>query len=385
MKENVKTKKQHPKSIVIKKNINDEINTFFKKLFNTNNELIYDKYVDSYKDDLLKVNHLTKRYRKNLPPAIKDISFKVGHGEFHAFIGGNGAGKTTTIKSIVGAYAKYEGSIYISGWLNKTTQAKSHIGYIPEIAKFPEGMSSRNYLIQMALLSGVKKEDAISYADLTLKKFKMDKLAKKSPNTFSSGQKKKILLAQALVHNPELLIMDEPAANLDPTARIEFFDTIKQLQQEGKSIFISSHILSEVDKYATHATILDGGKIVFTGDLNKFKKVTSHEILLKTNDDELAKRILRDHNYEYTVLDDNNNTIQIQNIKDEDSKIILDMISKECNVILFEKFNPTLEDIYKKYVIKGSVHTMVDDNDDLPKNTSEIESSLPDKSTSEVS
>lgn len=349
------------KKIEISPKVKKKINLFFQKILKTKKEFLNEKFVDEFKNDLLRVNHLTKRYRRNLPPAIEDISFSVGHGEFHAFIGGNGAGKTTTIKSIVGAYANYEGSVYVAGWLNKTVDAKKHIGYIPEIAKFPEGMSSKDYLIQMALLSGIKRKDAIIFATETLKRFKMDKLSKKSPNTFSSGQKKKILLAQALVHNPKLLIMDEPAANLDPTSRIDFFDTIKELQREGRSIFISSHILTEVDKYATHATILDGGKVVFSGDLKRFKTKTSHEILLRTSNDERAKRILRNNNYSYIVLNDPYQTIQIQNVELENANEILNLISKECGIILFEKFNPTLEDIYKKYVIKGSVHTMTDE------------------------
>ena len=91
------------------------------------------------------------------------------------------------------------------------------------------------------------------------------RLANKTPELFSSGQKKKILCAQALCHDPDVLILDEPAANLDPIARIELFDLLKKVQNEGKAIFISSHILAEVGKYANYATILDGGKIVYSG------------------------------------------------------------------------------------------------------------------------
>lgn len=311
-----------------------------------------------YEQYFLSVVNLTKQYKKNMPPAIDHLNFNVGPGEFHAFIGGNGAGKTTTIKSIVGAYAKYDGEVYMQGHLNKTAEAKKNIGYIPEIARFPEGMSTRTYLIQMAELSGIEHKDAVKFCDDTLVKFKMNKLASKSPNTFSSGQKKKILLAQALVHDPKILIMDEPAANLDPRARIDFFDTLKELQKEGKSIFISSHILSELDKYATHATILDGGHIVFTGSLEIFDRDKSAELLLKVDNTDKLITYLTQNNLSY-IFDNEHHVYRIKNVDNDLAKKILDdLVLLDLEILLFEKFIPTLEDIYKEYVIKGSVHTM---------------------------
>ena len=221
------------------------------------------KYCEEYKNNFLTVVNLTKQYKKNMKPAINNLNFVVGPSEFHAFIGGNGAGKTTTIKSIIGAYANYIGKIYFCGYINKTIEAKRLIGYIPEVARFPENTSTRNYLINMALLSEVKRKDVKKIVDQILVDLNMQNLAKKSPNSFSSGQKKKILLAQALIHDPKILIMDEPAANLDPRARIEFFETLKKLQHNGKSIFISSHILDEIDKYATHARQIRWWKVGF--------------------------------------------------------------------------------------------------------------------------
>ena len=312
----------------------------------------------NYKDYYLSVVNLTKQYKKNMPPAIDGLNFNVGPGEFHAFIGGNGAGKTTTIKSVVGAYAKYQGAVYMQGYLNRTSEAKKNIGYIPEIARFPEGMSTKTYLIQMAELSGVKHKDAVKFCEETLIKFKMIKLANKSPNTFSSGQKKKILLAQALVHDPKILIMDEPAANLDPRARIDFFDTLKELQREGKSIFISSHILSELDKYATHATILDGGHIVFTGSLDMFDRENSTELLIKVENVQKLEEYLKQKGLNY-YFDVERKVYRIKNVVgDLHKEIFDDLVSRNIDPLLLERFTPTLEDIYKEYVIKGSVHTM---------------------------
>lgn len=315
-------------------------------------------FCDKYKNDYLTVINLTKRYKKNMLPAISELNFRVGHGEFHAFIGGNGAGKTTTIKSIVGAYAKYEGEIYFSGYINSSLEAKRTMGYIPEIARFPDNTSTYSYLLNMALLSELKKDEAKKTVEKILIDLNMQKLAKKSPNTFSSGQKKKILLAQALIHNPKILIMDEPAANLDPTARIDFFETLKKLQHQGKSIFISSHILNEVDKYATHATILDGGKIVFTSSLDEYRKNHHEEIIIKVDKTKDCLKIFGDKNIKYTFNPNTNVFILHHTKKINSNNLLMELIKANIKIISFRYGVSSLEEIYNKYVIKGSVHTM---------------------------
>lgn len=343
-------------------NISNKIKTkksikkWFKEKFFTKKE---DEFKPEYKDILLKVNNLTKQYKPTMAPAIQGLNFEVGKGEFHAFIGGNGAGKTTTIKSIVGAYAKFKGEIYLSGWSNKTTNAKKHLGYIPEVARFPDGMSTETYLMQMCLLAGLSTKEAKNFVKENLELTHMSNLAKKSPNTFSSGQKKKILLLQALVHNPDLIIMDEPAANLDPTARIEFFDTLQKLQAQGKSIFISSHILSEVEKYADHATILDGGKIVFTGSLKNMLESSSNVYNVISSDEQFLIDFLKHHNLSFKTFAKGRQIVyQIEIYNHELAKSLADTLLKNNKLIMFEKYKPTLDDLYKEFVIRGSVHTM---------------------------
>lgn len=217
---------------------------------------------------LVSVSNLTKHYKKRPFPAVDDISFNIRKGEFHVFIGANGAGKTTTIKAIIGAYARYSGEILIEGYKNSSISAKRRVGYVPEVAIFPKEFTTRNYLESMSLMSGLSRSEAKKFTTEKLTELNMLNLQNKKPSSFSSGQKKKILLAQAMVHNPDILIMDEPAANLDPLARSELFEVLENYKKQGKAIFISSHILSEVGKYADTATILDGGKIVFHGRLD---------------------------------------------------------------------------------------------------------------------
>ena len=220
-------------------------------------------------DVLIEVKNFSKKYERSAKAAVEDISFEIRKGQFHAFIGANGAGKTTTMKALVGAYAKWDGEIKINGISNQEAEAKAKIGYVPEQALFPKAFKTKEYLQIMAELSGLSVEEAKNFAQSKLEEFNMQNLANVSPQKFSSGQKKKILCAQALCHDPEILILDEPAANLDPIARIELFDLLKKVQAQGKAIFISSHILAEIGRYADYATILDGGKIVYSGPINK--------------------------------------------------------------------------------------------------------------------
>ncbi|AIA29550.1 ABC transporter [Mycoplasmopsis californica HAZ160_1] len=215
--------------------------------------------------NILEIVNLKKIFQKT-DRGIKNISFSIPSGDFHAFIGENGAGKTTTIKTIIGAYANYEGEVLINGINIQKAQARSIVGYVPEVAIFPRELSVYQYLFNLSILSNIPKNDANRRIDTFLKLFGMEKLAHEKPYTFSSGQKKKILLIQALLHEPKLLILDEPAANLDPTARYELFNLLQKINQENKiTILISSHVLAEIDKYVNSVTLIHQGKILYSG------------------------------------------------------------------------------------------------------------------------
>lgn len=216
------------------------------------------------KETILKVNNLTRLYDKN-GYGVKNLSFEVKSGSFHAFIGENGAGKTTTIKSIIGATFNFNGEILIKNINNKISESKSNIGYVPEKAQFPKEITVYEYLKSLALLNNLSKTEADNKISELLKKFHIEDLRNKKPSFFSSGQKKKVLLIQALIHNPELIILDEPAANLDPTARFELFNLLSSLNKEGKTILISSHILAEIDQFVDSLTLIHKGKLIYNG------------------------------------------------------------------------------------------------------------------------
>ncbi|NQZ29569.1 MAG: ABC transporter ATP-binding protein [Mycoplasmatales bacterium] len=220
--------------------------------------------------NIIEVKSISKTFKKSI--AVDDISFVVKRGSFHGFLGANGAGKTTTIKMIVGAYSKFKGEILIDGKPSKLKETKNILGYVPERPIFPIAQNVLTYLTYMGNLSGMKLKDSKNKVKELLKKYEIEHLAKKNPNRLSSGQKKKILLIQALINSPSLIIMDEPASNLDPIARSELFNYLKQLNEEGVTIFITSHILAELDGFIKTTTVLSQGKVVFSGEVDEFKK-----------------------------------------------------------------------------------------------------------------
>ncbi|AIV03809.1 ABC transporter ATP-binding protein [Candidatus Malacoplasma girerdii] len=319
-------------------------------------------YEQSKIKPVLFVRNLTKYYRHKKISTIDNLTFNVYPGEFHAFIGANGAGKTTTIKSLITSYYNWSGTVLINGYKNTDEKAKAKIGYIPEKAVFPENLSTYEYLKWMVLLSGVDKAKAKQHIEEQLKSFGMWNMRKRSPNTFSSGQKKKILLIQTLIHDPDIIIMDEPVANLDPKARIDFFDQLIKLKAMKKSIFISSHVLAELDVYADSLTILDGGKIVYSGKkdtlLKKYDK-KEYALTLEIKHHKTLIKYLDENKIEYSINEEHNETFIIKNINEkqlEDLQMFL--ISHKLFFQSFNKINVSLEDIYRKLIVYGSRDTM---------------------------
>ncbi|CCP24109.1 ABC transporter ATP-binding protein [Mycoplasmopsis cynos] len=234
-------------------------------------------------ENIIEIKNLTKIYKNNKNTGIFKLNFNVPRGSFFAFIGENGAGKTTTIKTITGSYLNYEGEVLINGINIKDAKSRQKLGYIPENAIFPKEITVYEYLKYLGLLTGQEKNKVIQKIDELLNEFGILELKHKKPYNFSSGQKKKILLIQALLIDPEVIILDEPAANLDPTGRYQLFTLLKKLHEQGKTIFISSHILSEIDKYVDTLTLIHKGRIVYSGPKVKNLEELFYEKVIKEN------------------------------------------------------------------------------------------------------
>ncbi|MDK2819682.1 MAG: ABC transporter ATP-binding protein [Mycoplasmataceae bacterium] len=237
----------------------------------------------------ISIKNYTKKFKEFV--AVENINMSVSQGKIHGFIGPNGSGKTTIIKTLIGAYLHQNGEIKINKYDAGTIEANSLIGYIPERASFPSHLNCFQYLQSMAEISGFTSKNAQKKATDILIELKLLHLSKKNPNKFSSGMQKKILLAQALLNDPKILILDEPAANLDPVARKELFDVLFTLRNSGKSILISSHILTELERIVDEVTFIHYGKIIYSGDLKSFENLEQDVYIKSENNKKLSKHL----------------------------------------------------------------------------------------------
>lgn len=264
-------------------------------------------------NNIIVIKNYTKKFGKFV--SLHNISFNISQGSIHGFIGPNGSGKTTTIKSIIGAYKSKPGDITVDGYKPGSQKANAQIGYIPEKASFPNHLNTLDYLTTMATLNGIKIKDAKQKALQILGDLKLEKHKFRNPNNFSSGMKKKIMLAQALMNDPKILVLDEPAANLDPTARKELFDSIIKLRNQGITVFISSHVLSELERIVDEITFIYDGNILFTGKTDIFQG-KENDLYLKTTNNQYFKDYFSER-YNLTIAGDVKSEIVIRKVNSQ--------------------------------------------------------------------
>ena len=198
--------------------------------------------------------------------AISDISFNVQQGEIVGFIGHNGAGKTTTIKCILGLLKPSTGKISIWDSAPADSKIRKRIGYIPENPDYDDSFTPMEYLTMFASMRGLSG-DVGDWTKL-LKRVGLARWETTTIRQFSKGMRQRMSLAVALQSKPDLLIMDEPTGGLDPVARKEFREAIIEENKRGASVFLSSHILSDVETICNRAVILAGGKLMAQGSMD---------------------------------------------------------------------------------------------------------------------
>lgn len=290
------------------------------------------------------VDNYSKKFRKFV--AAKDVSFEVGHGIIHGFIGPNGSGKTTTIKAIMGAYVPTSGSISINGNQAGHSSANRLIGYIPERASFPKHLNTIEYLKAMGELSGLKAKDAKERGEMILEALGLSAHKKRKPISFSSGMQKKILLAQSLLTDPKILILDEPAANLDPTARKELFDQLLMLRNQGKTILISSHILSELERIVDEVTFIYYGEVIYSGKVDVFNEGKT-DVFIKSEDNAKLKKYLKDKGFK--VAGDVKSELLIEHIDPKLTNKLFKLLSTSKIKIISYRSND-LQSVYDKLI-----------------------------------
>ena len=209
---------------------------------------------------MIEVQHLTKRYGR--VTAVDDVSFRVERGEILGFLGPNGAGKTTTMRILTGYMPATEGRAMVAGYdiFQKPIEAKRRIGYLPETPPLYPEMTVREYLDFVARIKGVPKKEMKERVATVMKRTHIDDMANRHCAKLSKGYKQRVGLAQAIIHNPEVLILDEPTAGLDPKQIIETRDLIRGLAGDH-TIVLSTHILPEVAQTCQRVVIINKGRV----------------------------------------------------------------------------------------------------------------------------
>ncbi|RKY42751.1 MAG: ABC transporter ATP-binding protein [Candidatus Makaraimicrobium thalassicum] len=199
--------------------------------------------------------------------ALKGLNLSVNRGEIFGFIGPNGAGKTTTIKLLLGILMPQKGELSISGKLPTEPETRRTVGYMPETADYYGYLTPRELLNMYGSIFGIARSQLRKRVRDLLELTGIEKNADRLMRTFSKGMMQKVSFAQALVNDPDLLILDEPTGGLDPVSRRKMREVIRDLHGKGKTVFFSSHELSEVELVSDRIGILDKGHLLATGSV----------------------------------------------------------------------------------------------------------------------
>ncbi len=303
----------------------------------------------------IEIKNLVKQYKK--VTAVNNISLDVYEGEIFGFLGPNGAGKTTTIKTLLGLIFPTAGEVLVLGKPAGDIDVKEKISYLPESPYFYEHMTAQEVVGFYGSLFGLTGSSKQKRVDYLLEMVGLQGTGKKPLRSFSKGMLQRVGIAQSLINDPKLLFFDEPTSGLDPVAHRDIRDLILRLKEEGRTIFLSSHQLSDVELVCDRVSILHNGKIRRLGHVDDLIAGASVEIVaerVKTHDGQLAA--LREIS---SKIEQVGETIIITtNASIESKNRVLDWVrGTGGDVVSMTQTRRTLEDIFYEVVHQGEVET----------------------------
>jgi ABC-2 type transport system ATP-binding protein len=302
----------------------------------------------------LEFQNVTKTYRRWLGgqqvAALSQVSFSVAEGEVCAFLGPNGAGKTTSISILMGFLYADWGRIRVLGFEPGSVHAKKRIGFVPENFAFYKHLNAEKLLQFHAKLAGVAEEKRVALIRDLIAKVGLSGYDKLKIGRYSRGMVQRLGIAQSLLGDPELLILDEPTSGLDPSGRKEVRDLVLSLKAAGKTIFLSSHLLSEVEQICDQAVIIDRGRVVRAGTMNTLL-VTGDQVEIVANAlPEDLEAVLREWG---ATIERNANDVRIVAASGRKREIVERLWLAGCDVWRLNPVKGSLEDLYMKLVGKS--------------------------------
>lgn len=299
---------------------------------------------------MLKIKNLEKSYGSF--KALNGLDLEIEKGDIFGFIGPNGAGKSTTMKIVAGLLSADSGEVYVDNIdaIKENRKLKEKIGYMPDFFGVYDNITAIEYLEFYASIYGIVGEEAREIGMDLLELVNLKDKHNSYVDGLSRGMKQRLCLARCLVHNPELLILDEPASGMDPKSRYEMKSILKNLKSMGKTIIVSSHILSELGEICNKIGIIKNGKIVCQGTVEEVTLMASGSApvtIQVMEDEEKAVQIMRELPFVKSIsLDEKKIVASIIGGEKETKDLLKTLVTRDIPVISFTKSVGNLEDVF---------------------------------------
>lgn len=297
---------------------------------------------------LVEIKNLCKRFGQHM--AVKDISLNIEEGQIYGLLGPNGAGKSTTINIICGLLSKDSGDINIFNkpMNKKARDIKKNLGVVPQDIAIYEDLTAYENIAFFASLYGVKGKELKKRVAETLEFVGLKDKAKEYPAKFSGGMKRRLNIACAIVHEPRLIVMDEPTVGIDPQSRNHILESIKELNRRGCTIIYTSHYMEEVEAICSNLAIMDQGKVIAEGEKHDLiqKYTDCSTIIVEVHSVEHIEELSKLKGVQSVVVEENNIIIK-RNSNEMDLQDVIEVITKNNMIIKsIESKNNDLEHIF---------------------------------------
>lgn len=307
---------------------------------------------------MLEIKNLSKSYGGF--KAVDDFNLSVKEGDIYGFVGPNGAGKTTIMKIMSGLLPADVGTITIDNEniLKDISKLKKTIGYMPDFFGVYDNLTVIEYLLFYSAAYGVPDDIAKDRANELLELVDLQEKVNEYVDSLSRGMKQRLCLARTLVHNPDILILDEPASGLDPYTRHQLKSILKHLSETGKTIIISSHILTELAELCSSICIIEKGKVIMHGNIEEimFQVDSSNPLLVHVlNNVKKAVLILKKNKYVRTLsVEEDKIMVTFIGRKEDEANLLKELIESGILIISFKREQSNLESLFLKVIEKGS-------------------------------
>ena len=304
--------------------------------------------------NIIVTDNLTKIYNTGMKKggitALNNVSINITAGEIFGLLGPNGAGKTTLFKTLLGITSITSGDAVINGLKPTNPESRKKVGYLPENHRFPDYLSGKRLLELTGSMSGVAKSDIAERTDSLLELVDMTRWDDMKLNRYSKGMLQRIGLAQALINNPDILFLDEPTDGVDPVGKTEIKEILKKIRDEGKSIILNSHLLSEVESVANRVAILSHGKVIRTGSVEELtSRKMQYEVIAS-----FGEKLFTIPSEIGMIITISRDRMVVELVKDENINYIIDQIrQKKITIVSVKPIKISLEQSFIETVTEN--------------------------------